>query len=235
MNLNDSTPNGARVVARFAAAAALGLAALATPGCSGGGSSTSSGVTGGSFQLLSIAGMPVGAVNTWKLNRRMEFAFSAPVDFSSINSSSIQIRQANGKQALGEFSLKPLPGGGVDPNTVVFQPRCPTESDYSDAGLDLGASYQVLLVGQDGGTGLSIRSAAGATLALSQIRNFVTPSSTLLGDLFFDTVSGPPSVILGDGTPGEVASGVRIGGPGGTEIPFEPTVRASPSRSRTSP
>jgi hypothetical protein len=207
---------------------ALVLAAFASS-CGGGGGSSSSGVTGGTFQLLTVGGMLPGVQNAWKLNRPIEFVFSSPVDFASINSSSIQIRTASGQQALGEFSAKILPDGSSDPTTVVFQPRCPTAADFSDAGLDLATSYTVLVVGLDAG-GIAVQDTSGRTLATSQQRAFSTPTSTISSDLFFDTKAGPPQVLVLDAqsAPDAVASFVRVGETTPIDTPFELDAQLDP-------
>jgi hypothetical protein len=200
---------------------ALVLAALASS-CGGGGGSSSSGVTGGNFELLTVGGMLPGVQNAWKLNRPIEFVFSSPVDFASINSSSIQIRTVGGQQALGEFSAKVLGNGSPDPTTVVFQPRCPTSSDFSDAGLDLATAYTVVIVGQDAG-GIAVQDSTGRTLATSQQRSFTTPASTTSSELFFDTKAGPPQVLVLTTTsaPEAVASFIRVGDTTPVDTEFE--------------
>jgi hypothetical protein len=207
---------------------ALVLAAFAAS-CGGGGGSSSSGVTGGNFELLTVGGMLPGVQNAWKLNRPIEFVFSSPVDLASINSSSIQIRTAGGQQALGEFSAKVLPDGSPDPTTVVFQPRCPTASDFSDAGLDLATSYTVLIVGQDAG-GIAVQDTSGRTLSTSQQRAFTTPTSTISSELFFDTKAGPPQVLVLDtqSAPEAVASFVRVGETTPIDTPFEIDAQLDP-------
>jgi len=207
---------------------ALVLAALASS-CGGGGGSSSSGVTGGQFELLTVGGMLPGVQNAWKLNRPIEFVFSNPVDFASINSSSIQIRTVSGQQALGEFSSKVLANGAPDPTTVVFQPRCPTAADFSDAGLDLATAYSVVIVGQDTG-GIAVQDTAGRTLATSQQRSFTTPTSTISSDLFFDTKAGPPQVLVLETTsaPDAVASFLRVGETMPVDTEFELDVQLEP-------
>jgi hypothetical protein len=227
MNRHDMDPTAqglasARSTQRLARLGLFGLAALVSACGGGGDSSSSGGVTGGSFQLLTISGMPPGVTNEWKLNRPIELVFSSPVDFASVNSSSIRIRTNSGQQALGEFSLKQLQSGGVDATTVVFQPRCPTLTDLSDAGFELGEQYTLTIIGKDGGSGISLHAASGQPLATSQLRTFETPSGSIASELFFDPIAGPPSVIVADpGVPGSVGSFVRVGGEGGTVIPFE--------------
>lgn len=186
------------------AMARLGFIAFASTtlvACGGGGGSDGSGSGGtgiSGFQLLNVAGMPGGTTNTWKINRPIDFVFNADLDFGSINSSSIQIRNGQGQQALGEFKM-------ITSSTVRFQPRCPTEPDLSDAGLAVGESYAVLVLGSDGGGGIAVRSAGGSPLSSSQQRTFVTPASTSPEEIFFDTVPAPPRVLVAQPLPGQAA------------------------------
>lgn len=174
-----------------------GLLSLATvlSGCGGGGD----GDGGGSFQLLNVSGLPSGASTTWKINRPLEFNFTEAIDFSTVNSSAIQIRTATGQLALGEFLWDPS-----QPSRVVFQPRCPTAPDLSDAGLQIGQDYSILVLGGSSSGGLALRSQGGNTLGSSQQRSFSTPNSTAPDEVFFDTEPTPPRVQtfpLPEGTP----------------------------------
>ncbi|QDU85730.1 hypothetical protein Pla163_28630 [Planctomycetes bacterium Pla163] len=194
-NSRTNRPKAALARLGFLALASASLAACGGGSGSSGSGSGGTGVSG--FQLLNVAGMPGGTTNSWKINRPIDFVFNASVDFGSINSSSIQIRNSQGQQALGEFKL-------IDPSTVRFQPRCPTEPDLSDSGLAVGESYAVLILGSDGGGGIAVRSAGGSSLGASQQRTFITPSSTSPEEIFFDTVPAPPRVLVAQPLPGQV-------------------------------
>jgi len=174
-----------------------GLLSLASvlAGCGGGSDDDG----GSSFQLLNVSGLPSGAATTWEINRPIQFNFTEPVDFSTVSSSAIQIRTATGQLALGEFLWD-----ASQPSRVVFQPRCPTEPDLSDAGLQIGQDYSILVLGGASSGGLALRSAGGDALASSQQRTFSTPNSTSPDEVFFDTEPTPPQVVtfpLPEGTP----------------------------------
>lgn len=164
------------------AAVALGLHA-----CGGGGG-------GGQLELTDIS-VPNNAI--WEINRPIELTFSEPVDFGSINANSISVRTPQGEPALGEFSLKVDSSGSVKPSVVVFQPRCPTKSDLSDAGLQPDSTFYILQVlGADITLGSAVKAASGATLAQSQQRVFTTPPGTTAQNVFLDTKLGSPGVVL---------------------------------------
>lgn len=170
----------------FLGLAALGLGFAACGG--GGGGSGSSGSQGG-FQLVSIS-VPEGAV--WKINRAIDFVFNQDVDFSTVNLNTISISTTAGLPVTGSFSLL-----ANDARTVRFQPTCPTLADLSDAGLQPGAvPYTIRVLGGSAATGLTVESVNGAELSNSQQRNFITPNSTLVGQIFFDVVAGPSSPVL---------------------------------------
>jgi hypothetical protein len=166
------------------------IGATMLTGCSGGGSSTSSG-SSASFVLLDSN---VKGNTTWQINRQMQFKFSRAVDFSSVNLNTISIFRVGGAPATGEFLVGTQPGstpGSLipDPTIVVFQPACPKLADYSDAGLlPGGVSYTI-----DIKAGLSgIRSTSGVNLSQEQTIAFATPNSTQAAVLFIDPQVGPP-------------------------------------------
>ncbi|MBK7643521.1 MAG: hypothetical protein IPJ19_10830 [Planctomycetes bacterium] len=188
-----------------ACALALSTLVLALSGC---GSSSGNGGAGssGSFRVESIS---VLEGSTWQINREIEVRFSRDVDFSSVNLNTIQVGQVGGAPAAGEFRLA-TSGGGVDATRVIFAPRCPTLSDYSDAGfLPGGVTYRMNVVG---GAGLTVKSSTGQSLALGQTVNFTTPTSTQASVLFVDTVAGPPSPVIRTTPTNLDASYLEIGG-----------------------
>ncbi|HKX46510.1 MAG TPA: hypothetical protein VJP77_07395, partial [Planctomycetota bacterium] len=161
----------------------LGLAGLLLAGCGGSDSG------GGGLELVSIS---VQDGQVWEINRPIQFTFSEPVAFGSVNSSSISVTTLSGKPALGEYRSKGA-------NVVEFQPRCPTQGDLSDAGLEPGGvTYQVVVVGSDVPGGISVTSTAGGVMVTSQKRTFVTPVSTNPSQVFFDVKFGPPDLIVRD-------------------------------------
>jgi hypothetical protein len=174
---------------RLAGPCALIGAAVLTS-CSGGGSSSSSG-SSSAFTLLDTN---VKNNSTWQINRPMQFKFSQPVDFSTVNLNTITISEVGGGPATGEFLVGSQPSStpGVqvpDPTIVVFQPACPKLSDYSDAGLLPGGLVYIIDI--KSGVG-GIVSTFGQTLSQEQTISITTPNSTQASVLFLDPQIGPP-------------------------------------------
>lgn len=188
------------------------LFALLVSGCSGGGGVSGEEAAANQFLLLDVS---VGPGQVWQINRPIEFVFSHPVDFSTVNLNTINIAQANGAPALGTFVADP-----AQPTRVTFLPACPTREDFSDAGLlPGGVTYRILVGGLDTG-GLAVRDTAGRALLVSQTLTFTTPVSTELTDLFLDLVNGPPSPVLRQ-SPGGVGTRVVIGGDEANALYFQ--------------
>jgi hypothetical protein len=198
---------------------AIGLAtAVISAGCSGGGG-------GGQGFKISAVNLTNGAV--WRINRPIRITFTEPVDFASVNLNTINVRQVGGGPAAGEFYIDSL-----DPKTVVFQPLCPTRDDLSDAGLkagtdpnnnDLPYAYELNIIGVDENSGLPVKSASGEALALSDTRNFTTPTSLNPLDLYLDTKVGPPTPrVIGDQADTDTTNGtyIEVGGAAGTRHYF---------------
>ncbi|MCK6448814.1 MAG: hypothetical protein L6Q99_20660 [Planctomycetes bacterium] len=159
---------------------------LALAGCSGGGSG------GSDFRLTSIS---VSNNKVWLINRAIELTFSEAVDLNTVNLNTVQIRQVFGAPSAGEFSYKvdPTDSTKVLKNVVVFQPVCPKKADLSDAGfLPGGVQYELKVLGTTQSTGLTVRSKSGVPLTNSQAVFFTTPTSTVVGQLFYDPVFGGP-------------------------------------------
>lgn len=194
------------------------LAALSLfPVACGGGSAAGS-LVGNGFQLIS---MSVQESAIWQVNRPIDFEFSAPVDFSSVSLNTIAIRDLNGLPASGAFTL-------ISPTTVRFQPTCPVLDSLSDSGLKIGGiNYQVAVFGSASGSGLTVTSADGAGLKDAQLRNFVTPSSSIPAVAFIDTENGPatPVVRLLDGAgaalnPEDEVTQIEVAGGAGAPVEF---------------
>jgi len=189
---------------------ALALA-LSLAGCSGGGG-------GGDF---AISGINLSDGSVWKINRPIKISFSKPVDFSTVNLNTINIREVGGAPSAGEFYLE-------SPSIVVFQPLCPTLDDLSDAGLKPSVpnivTYELKILGVDQASPLTVKSADGQSLAQSDTRKFTTPTSLLPQELFFDTTVGPPTAVIRTNAPGDntqAATYVEIGGDPNNRAYFE--------------
>jgi hypothetical protein len=185
------------------------LALLSVAACGGGGGGSNAGTT--SFQLLSSS-VRDGAV--WEINREIVLAFSEEVDFGTVSANTINIRSSDDAPATGVFKLR-------DTHTVVFQPTCPTQDDYSDAGLQPGGVvYTLRLPGHDTSANV-LRSKNGVALGIGQSRTFSTPASTVASVAFQDTVQGPPEPVVRDqGTSGN-STLLEIGGDADNPVYFE--------------
>lgn len=199
-------------------AAALGLGlTLGTilTACSGGGGGSET------FRIIGVSMAP--GYQGWQINRPIEVTFNQPVDFNSIDSNSINVRLVNGGPAMGEIFLE-------NKSTVVWQPRCPTLDDFSDAGLKSGFNngvpyqYELNIIGADKGALFPVRSTSGRALEQSESRLFTTPTAAPNEPafLFVDDAVGPPTpVVRTVGSAEQNASFLEVGGPGGTRHYFE--------------
>ena len=127
---------------------------------------------------------------SWQLNRPVRIEFNHPVDPTSINFGSIQIRALNPGSVTtpvtGTFELEDGSGGRV----VLFRPACPTNNDNSNgAFLPGGFSYELFLPTQSSSPTV-LRDTSGHSLELGLSRTFVTPQPSQ--PQFLDRVGGPP-------------------------------------------
>lgn len=167
--------------------------------------------TSAGFEVFSIS-VPDNSI--WQINRPIDIVFNQDVDFATVNLNTIQIRKTNGQPASGTFSL-------TDPRTVRFQPSCPTNPDFSDAGLQPGGvRYSIFLPG--GGAGPSVHSLAAFELTRARTVHFVTPASLVPSILFLDTAVGPASPVI-QTSPGQIdACYVEIGQNPSQRVYFAP-------------
>jgi len=172
----------------WAFAFALGLAEFLA-GCGGSSSAVEAQATSLRLDQVSVTDGTV-----WKINRPIRFTFSEPVDFDTVNSNTIQIRNPGGLSAVGEY-------GGVpgEPQVVVFQPACPTRDDFADAGLAPGGVLYEIDVASSSGPGTTVQSLAGEPLALGLTLRFRTPVEMQPGELFHDTRPGPAAPVTEPG------------------------------------
>ena len=157
---------------------------------------------------LQVVSVNVVDGQVWKLNVPIRIDFNHPLDFATVDLNTVQIREQGGAPAVGQFSLP-------SPQTLVFQPACPTLDDFSDAGLEPGGvPYEVRVVGLDLASN-TVRSSWGAELPVTTLRSFTTPTSSVPSALFLDTVVGPPTAVVRTNQPGDDtqhATYVEIGG-----------------------
>ncbi len=144
-----------------------------------------------------------------KLNQPIGLVFSEAIDFSTVNPNTVQLTTVGGVPAVGDFYLR-------SPEHLIFQPACPTEEDLSDSGLVAGEIYVLHVPNAAGGTP-TVRSVTGLPLAKGVLVSFSTPSSTVLDDLFYDEVSGPPQILV---QPGDL-DGSWVSTGDGTETWFQ--------------
>lgn len=177
------------------------LAAGLLASCSGSGGASGAG-PGGSVQGLNVTGISLIDQAVVPLNREIRISFSAPLDFSSVNNSSIQISTAAGVRAIGQFGPLQLDTDAdgkfdsLDPSVVVWHPNCPLLPDLSDAGLRPGTTYLLRIRGSDSGANQVLRSVDGLALVQTQSRNFSTPTSNAVEVLFEDPLPGAPLPLL---------------------------------------
>ena len=202
---------GARRRALITAVASLALAVgFVTSGCSSGGGG------GGGFALVQVT---VTQDQVWQINRPIELTFSQAVDPLSVSQTTVQVREVSGGPVAGTFFVR-----AAAPRTVVFQPRCPTLPDLSDAGFLLSdqaqgivRTYQLIVSANGGGTGSTVRSTTGNGLDNGLELTFTTPDAAdPPAVVFYDTKVGPPApLIRGVGGVGETeleATYVELGG-----------------------
>jgi hypothetical protein len=153
--------------------------------------------------------------SVWQINREIVLSFTEPVDFSTVSANTINLRSLSDVPATGVFQLR-------DPNTVVFQPSCPTREDLSDAGLlPNGTTYVLRIPGIDTSSN-TLRSLAGVPLGIQQIRTFETPPSSQAAVAFQDPQPGPPAPVLrAQGSTEPAATYMEIGGDSDARVYFE--------------
>lgn len=169
-----------------------------------------------SFTILDIN---VQSGGTWQLNRAIELRFNQAVFFGSVTPGSIAIKKIGGPTAVGEFFLKP-----GDPKTVVFQPRCPLDPGYLDAGLEFGGvRYVIEVTGTNNGATAPVSTPSGALLSNSLRKTFLTPTNAAPNFAFYDTRpnSGPQPVVRPAGTDAINATHIELGGDVTQRIYFE--------------
>jgi hypothetical protein len=189
------------------AALLLASSTLLFAACTGseGGSGSSSN------SQLTLDSISVMEGQTWQINRPIQFLFSEAIDFDTVNPNTIQVSQTSGEGTVGEFYLDES-----DPRRLYWQPVCPTEADYSDAGLLPDTEYRIFARGADTSP-VTVTSASGRPLSIGQTVNFQTSIAGDLSELFFDPTEGPPIPLV------RAAGGTGVG----TYVEFggDPTAR----------
>ncbi len=178
---------------------------------------------------MQVTGLSIANGAIWQINREIEFTFDRDVDFSTVSLNTISIRTPSGTPASGTFFFRQLDTDfdGLpdtdDPRTVVFQPRCPTLDDLSDAGLKPGGvAYEVIVVGQSSGASQTVRSRGGRPVTTTQRRTFTTPASVDPQNAFLDNVIGAPIPIIRlAGSERRAATYIEVGGDDDSRVYIE--------------
>jgi hypothetical protein len=169
------------------------LVALAA--CSGGGGSTGGVKTGGDFVVLKTEPSDNGALF---LNDAISVDFSNPVALDSVNLStfSFEVRDQLGnivaEPVAGNFRLATSPGDATPGRRLQFEPRLPTNDQFSNGGFRPGREYRVQLVGGSVTNGTVMRDQNGKGLALPVSFRFTTSDGTTPAQLFRNTAPGGP-------------------------------------------
>lgn len=171
------------------------------------------------FDVVSIS-VPPNSV--WQINRPIEIEFTNIVDFTSVNSNTVQIRKADGTPASGTYY-------SIEPKKIGFQPDCPRLTDASDAGLlPGGVAYRIFLPGT--GTGSpTVLSQSGRELVQPHLVHFTTPTSTLPSVLFFDAREGAPRPLIRTSPTQVDASFIRLGLDPANRVYFRPLTPPDPT------
>jgi hypothetical protein len=126
----------------------------------------------------------------WQLNRPIRIEFNHPVDPTSINFGSIQIRALEPSSVTspvtGTFELEDGSGGRV----VIFRPACPTNNDNSNGAFQPGSVGYELFLPTQSSSPTVLRDTSGHSLELGLRRTFQTPPPSQ--PQFLDRVAGPP-------------------------------------------
>ena len=171
--------------------------------------------------------MAQGAI--WELNREIVFEFNEAVDFASVSLNTINIQSEAGEPASGSFAFARVDADGdgqaelVDETVLIFTPKCPSRSDFADAGLlPGGVPYRLTVDGIDSGSPNVVRSTTNRPLEQSQTRRFRTPVAIDPALLFVDDVAGPPMPIVREVGSSELASTyLEIGGDDANRVYLE--------------
>ena len=176
---------------RFLSLSSLALFAA----CSGGGGTTGSSSTGGSF--LALRTDPNDNATLF-LNDAVRIDFSQPVDFATVNLSTVGFQVLDGfgnvvaEPVAGTFAIGTSPGDTDAGRRLLFEPRLPTNDQFSNGGFRPGRTYLVQLVGGSAVNGTILRDTRGRPLEVPVSFRFNTANGAAASQLFRDTVLGGP-------------------------------------------
>lgn len=176
---------------RFLSLSSLALLAA----CSGGGGTAGSSSTGGSF--LALRTEPNDNATLF-LNDSVRIDFSQPIDFSTVNLSTVSFQVLDGFGAViaepvaGSFAIGTSPGDAAAGRRLLFEPRLPTNDQFNNGGFRPGRSYIVQLVGGSAVNGTILRDTRGRPLETAVSFRFNTANGGSASQLFRDTILGGP-------------------------------------------
>ena len=142
-----------------------------------------------------VVSVSVAPGDVWPINQAIDIEFDQPIDFTTVNSNTVRIRNQLGVSALGTFTQPEGPQGRVLRDVVRFQPQCPTVGDISDAGLQPGSAYSVFVFSSPF-PGLTVQSTSGGFVTQGVNIPFTTPIGSDPSVLFKDPVLGPPQPVV---------------------------------------
>ncbi len=187
------------------------LSALAVPACGGGGGGPG---PEGAGQGLVLVGFLQAGIDNLALNTTLELTFSEPVDPTTVNSGTIQVREGPqfGATAGGTFH--------VSGAKVFFEPDLPTDCALQTAGLKPATTYRVVVVGYP--EEFCVKNTKGQPLDHTSTYEISTLPETDDGVLQDQKPGQAPTVLSTTPSPGDAA--VAVGG----------TTRSSSNSARTS-
>lgn len=168
------------------------------------------------FDLVSV---DIAPFETVQINQAISFQFSDEVDFSTVNGNTLRLfARDSGEPVVGDYTLSA-------PNVVRFQPRCPLRADLSDAGLQPGVVYELVVPDVASGQP-TVRSLAGVGNGTPTDFFFGPPPVGSIVPLFDDAVATPPAVVIRSNANPRRATRLELGLDAASRVYFEPRVPA---------
>ncbi len=163
--------------------------------CSGGGGTTGASSTGGSF--IALRTEPNDNATLF-LNDSVRIDFSQPIDFATVNLSTVSFQVLDGlgnvlaEPVAGSFALGASAGDATVGRRLLFEPRLPTNDQFNNGGFRPGRTYVVQLVGGSAVNGTILRDTRGRPLELPVSFRFNTANGSAAAQLFRDGLLGGP-------------------------------------------
>jgi hypothetical protein len=163
--------------------------------CSGGGGAAGASTFGGSF--LALRTEPSDNATLF-LNDSLRIDFSQPIDFSSVDYSTVSFQVLDGfgnvvaEPVAGTFAIGTSPGDAAPGRRLLFEPKLPTNDQFNNGGFRPGRSYVVQLVGGSPVNGTVLTDTRGRPLESAVSFRFNTANGSAASQLFSNTVIGGP-------------------------------------------